>query len=408
MIPLRTACIAAAFLPLSLCASAQTEFVVAGKLIQHEQTSASQVSLIPDLPYGCELSVVDGPALAPAPSVSGPIFVGEPFHNGGVLGFNPDWEEWAYGFPNFNNYGTQTKVELDSLFGSGTYSFLVSGVNVSVNLSTEDYSANPPLLIFSGGAWVNGVYHLEESAALTVTTSIYTEFGTHAEDIVALEFNGCDYEDDADSWAGQGGLNFATLSVPANTLTVGQYYDVEAEFVAIPDFQTTVPGLPGTIAAATYGMITDAPILVVPDGGLFGTSYCQANPNSTGEEASIFIGGSLLVADNDVTLVASDLPPNQFGIFVNSQVQGFVQNPGGSQGNLCLAGGIGRFSRPGEIKNSGSCGSFLLQVDLNDVARPSGPVAILPGETWNFSCWFRDLNPTSTSNFTDGVTVTFQ
>jgi hypothetical protein len=38
----------------------------------------------------------------------------------------------------------------------------------------------------------------------------------------------------------------------------------------------------------------------------------------------------------------------------------------------------------------------------------TGPVAILPGETWNFQAWYRDLNPGTTSNFTDGISITFQ
>ena len=38
---------------------------------------------------------------------------------------------------------------------------------------------------------------------------------------------------------------------------------------------------------------------------------------------------------------------------------------------------------------------------------PSG-VVFMPGETWNFQLWFRDLNPGVTSNTTDGVTVMFR
>jgi hypothetical protein len=35
-----------------------------------------------------------------------------------------------------------------------------------------------------------------------------------------------------------------------------------------------------------------------------------------------------------------------------------------------------------------------------------GVINIAPGETWNFSTWFRDVG--STSNFTDGISITFQ
>ena len=41
---------------------------------------------------------------------------------------------------------------------------------------------------------------------------------------------------------------------------------------------------------------------------------------------------------------------------------------------------------------------------LSDPERP--PVAVQPGETWNFQCWYRDLG--NSNNFTDAVSVTFQ
>lgn len=138
-----------------------------------------------------------------------------------------------------------------------------------------------------------------------------------------------------------------------------------------------------------------------------GTPYCAANVNSTGEPGGVFDSGTVVVATNDFGLGAHSLPPGEFGFFLLSQTQGFVQGPGGSQGNLCLGGSIGRFSRPGEILNARATGSFHLSVDLTDVPTPSGPVAILPGETWNFTAWYRDKNPNATSNFTDGISVTF-
>ena len=49
-----------------------------------------------------------------------------------------------------------------------------------------------------------------------------------------------------------------------------------------------------------------------------------------------------------------------------------------------------------------------LQLDLLNTPTPAGPVAILPGETWYFTAWFRDSNPGPTSNFTDAVSILFQ
>ncbi|MEM8713014.1 MAG: hypothetical protein AAGG01_18840, partial [Planctomycetota bacterium] len=49
-----------------------------------------------------------------------------------------------------------------------------------------------------------------------------------------------------------------------------------------------------------------------PGGGI-GTPYCMANPNSTGAAGVLGGMGSTLVADNDVTMIASSLPANAFG-----------------------------------------------------------------------------------------------
>ncbi len=133
--------------------------------------------------------------------------------------------------------------------------------------------------------------------------------------------------------------------------------------------------------------------------------YCASTANSTGAPAQIHVVGSPLVSHQDLSLTASNLPSSQFGYFLCSQSPGLVVGPGGSQGNLCLRGVIGRFVA--QVQMSGSDGT--MGIDVNMAAMPD-PVqtVIQPGETWHFACWFRDLNPTPTSNFTGGVSVQFQ
>ena len=157
--------------------------------------------------------------------------------------------------------------------------------------------------------------------------------------------------------------------------------------------------------ASAVHMSLDAVILDVRfDGGGIGTNYCQANVNSTGLASSISATGSDVVIDNNLTLHMNDVPMNQFGYFINGLVQGSVPNPGGSAGNLCLGGAIGRHSA--QVGNSGASGSIVVGIDLTAIPRPSGgPVAAQAGETWYFQGWFRDG---STSNFTDGIAITFQ
>ncbi|MCP3914058.1 MAG: hypothetical protein GY711_00705 [bacterium] len=138
--------------------------------------------------------------------------------------------------------------------------------------------------------------------------------------------------------------------------------------------------------------------------GEIGTSYCgPAAPNSTGLPARISAAGSTAVAANNVALRADDLPPGQFGYFLAGQTQGFF-NPAGSQGFICLQGTIGRYNQAANIIQ-GPTGSIALDLQSIPV---SPPVAVVPGETWSFQCWFRDNNPGLTSNFTDGVEILFQ
>ena len=138
--------------------------------------------------------------------------------------------------------------------------------------------------------------------------------------------------------------------------------------------------------------------------GPVGQSYCgPANLNSSGMSARLLASGST-VAGDPLHLIADQLPLQQFGYFLASQTQGFVPNPGGSQGNLCLGGTIARFVS--QIGNSGPQGQITVEVDTSAIPL-SPPIGVQPGETWNFQLWFRDKNPGPTSNFTDAVAVTF-
>ena len=141
--------------------------------------------------------------------------------------------------------------------------------------------------------------------------------------------------------------------------------------------------------------------------GPVGTSYCTpALPNSSGASASIAGFGSQTAGGEPLTLSAQGLPAFEFGYFLTSQTQGFI-NPPGSVGLLCLGGTIGRFNRPGEVQDSGPAGAFELEVDTLGLPL-SPPVAAMAGETWNFQAWFRDHIPALTSNFSDGLEIRFR
>jgi len=142
--------------------------------------------------------------------------------------------------------------------------------------------------------------------------------------------------------------------------------------------------------------------------GALGTNYCAANPNSTGAAGSMSASGSPVAANDDLTLTCAEMPNNAFGFFLTSLNQGFVSNPGGSQGNLCLGGAIGRYVGPGQIQQSGSAGEVSLLLVLGQTPTPTGPVVVIAGDTWNYQCWFRDsVGGQAVSNFSDGLEVLF-
>ena len=173
----------------------------------------------------------------------------------------------------------------------------------------------------------------------------------------------------------------------------------------------TVQGVPG-VPGGNLNIVSDGGngtiVTVIPQ--TIGTSYCTANPNSTGVP-SVLIGlGSDLVADNDLTLECGNMPSGSFAFFLTSQLQGFTSNPGGSEGNLCLGGAIGRYVGPGQIQQAGPAGTVSLLLDLTQIPSPTGFVAASAGETWNFQTWFRDTSAqgTAVSNFSAGLEVSLQ
>ncbi len=140
---------------------------------------------------------------------------------------------------------------------------------------------------------------------------------------------------------------------------------------------------------------------------LLPSSYCSSAVNSTGVAASISAAGSSAVDLGRLVLRCESLPRFAFGFFIVSESQAFAANPGGSQGNLCLGGSVGRFVGPGQVQNSGTAGAIEITVDLLALPQPLGPQAAQAGETWSFQAWYRDANPQVTSNFSHGLAVAF-
>ena len=114
--------------------------------------------------------------------------------------------------------------------------------------------------------------------------------------------------------------------------------------------------------------------------------------------------GATMPALHDVYLIAADLPNNTFGYFLNSRAPGMMTMPGGSAGNLCLDLPIGRHDSGAQ--NTNATNGFALQLDLNNLPRPTGMESVMAGERWYFQAWYRD-NGVGASNFTEALWIQF-
>lgn len=218
------------------------------------------------------------------------------------------------------------------------------------------------------------------------------------------------------SLSGDGGATWSPVSTvgPATAASNGGWIRHEFE---LNNTMTPTSNMQVRFVASDFGSgsiveaaLDDIEIVSLAANRTFiGTDYCTVVvPNSTFLPGRISAFGTVDTSKNDVILSAYFLPFNKFGIFLNGTAQGFV-NPMGSQGNLCVAGALGRYNRnAGEVFFTSAGGDATLTLDLNDTPTPNGSVAIMAGETWNFQAWFRDDIPTPTSNFTNAVSVTFQ
>jgi hypothetical protein len=133
--------------------------------------------------------------------------------------------------------------------------------------------------------------------------------------------------------------------------------------------------------------------------GEVGTNYCGGTvPNSTGATSKLIGRGSDYATVGCLNLVASDLPPTAFGLFVMSSTQASIPNFDGGLGTFCLGSPFLRLP----TVMAGANGIATLALDF---ANLPGGASFLSGTTWNFQLWHRDVPATNTTN---GLAVTFK
>ncbi len=133
-------------------------------------------------------------------------------------------------------------------------------------------------------------------------------------------------------------------------------------------------------------------------GGAVSANYCIAGVNSSGATSDMSFTGSNSVAANDLVIHADDTPVGSFaGQFVMGDTQAMVPFVSGF---LCIDLSTS-FFRLNPIINQSAGGTVSRAVDNTTV--PAS--VIVPGSTWNFQYWYRDM-PFDT-NLSDGLSICF-
>ena len=349
-----------------------------------------------ELVFQYDAGAAGNPAMAPTPESQGWTFDGNSTTT--FQGLSPD------GNTGRNAWSVS---DLSTASGStGRYTRIVPSFQV-VAANTLGFRVDVDLrMIASGSARTINFEYLDRSQSPPQRYLVYLVIDSL--DVIAEPFNGTerravgamDGEYHRFSIVQWPGATFAELHFDG--LKLGNFSPFDGPPNAPEGYVAFGAGSSGGTGIANFSRVQFS--VLRPNAG---QTFCSpANVNSTGDAAVIQATGSVVASDGNLVLYARNLPANQFGFFLNGTNAGFASNPGGSQGNLCLGGAIGRYNS--QIQNSGPFGEMAITLDLTQTPSAGGAVPILAGQTWHFQGWFRDNNPGPTSNFTNGTRVIFQ
>ncbi len=309
----------------------------------------------------------------------------------GAAGDNATSGQWARGNPN----GTAAQPE-DDHTSTGTDCWFTGQASAGSSVGTNDVDGGTttllsPVFDLSGNPDARIEYWrwYVNNGNNTVDDSMYVDITHDGSTWVSVETLGPGHLEASGGWYMHSFLATDLVSATSTVqlrFRVGDLGGGSIVEAAIDDFRITETDCSG-------GSIT---------------VYCTPNiANSTGQPAVISGMGSTTASDNNLTLMADQLPTNKLAYFLVATGSGLVASPPGSMGNLCLGGNLGRLNSPTQVSFTGLTGSISLQVDLTNIpTNPAQPV--MAGQTWYFQAWYRDIVLTNTSNFTDGLQVTFQ
>lgn len=135
-----------------------------------------------------------------------------------------------------------------------------------------------------------------------------------------------------------------------------------------------------------------------------GENECTGAVNSTGRGALIGFSGSSSVAANDLTLLATGLPPNGVGLFFYGTTAAQVAF---GDGFRCVGGSISRLGPP---QNANAQGAVARVVNYTVPPANSGAGLIAAGTTRRFQYWYRNVGgPGGTGfNLSDALVLDFK
>ncbi|MEO1700359.1 MAG: hypothetical protein AAFU73_23935 [Planctomycetota bacterium] len=137
-----------------------------------------------------------------------------------------------------------------------------------------------------------------------------------------------------------------------------------------------------------------------------GSEECVGAVNSTGRAGELRAIGESDATSNRTLLSIRRLPPDVFFLPLAGRTAGFVPNPGGSDGDLCIGTDVGRML--GLVGSTTPWGEGSARVDLTEIPGPNSTFSAMPGETWRFQVWYRDTGSAAGSNLTNSIAIAFQ
>lgn len=131
-------------------------------------------------------------------------------------------------------------------------------------------------------------------------------------------------------------------------------------------------------------------------------------PNAAGVQATLAVSGSPF-AGGTLNVRTSGLQPGgMFGLLVLGDLRTSPTPITGGLGSLCVGGLLGRFNA--QVQTADAAGTQNYVVETASVPTAMGAMPILPGDSWTFQTWHRDVasGGAATSNTSTALEVTFR